>query len=152
MSWILQPPHLFQKKKAESQPSLVLSCLTAFYRDINAGMLQFRMPRFYRVLVFYLCLKKLDHNEQGICVFYREGKSRLKCVLERGLLGKRGAGSPKGNQENGEGFVAVAGGSRARNPTNTVVTGWGGSAWSLCWGIDELVQVILCVWTPEGGK
>lgn len=67
-------------------------------------MLQFRMPRFYR-LVFYLCLKKLDHNEQGICVFYREGKSRLKCVLERGLLGKRGAGSPKANQENAKGVV-----------------------------------------------
>lgn len=73
-------------------------------------------------------------------MFYREGKSSLKCVLERGRLGKRGAGSPKGNQENGEGFVAVAGGSRARNPSNTVVTGWEGIRM-------ELVLWVLMSWS-----
>lgn len=93
LSWVSQPPHLFQK--AENQPPLVLSCLTAFYRDINTWLFQSRMPSFYRVLVFYLCLKKLDYNEQGIFVFYREGKSSFKCVLERSIWEKRGW-KPKG--------------------------------------------------------
>lgn len=57
------------------------------------------MPSFYRVLVFYLCLKRLDSNKQGIFVFYREGKSRLKHVLEKEYLGKEGVETQRRNKK-----------------------------------------------------
>lgn len=86
-------------------------------------------------------------------MFYREGKSSLKCVLERGLLGKQGAGSPKGNQENGEGFVAVAGGISSSKSLQHRGHWLGGNMHGACAvGIGELVQVILCVWAPEEGS
>ena len=78
---ISQAPLIFQKQtnkqtKAQRANPLLLFLL-AFYGDRNKLLFQFRMPSFYWVLVFYHCLKKLDYNEQGISVFYRDGKSSV---------------------------------------------------------------------------
>lgn len=78
---ISQPPHIFQKQTKAQRANLLLFFLLALYGDINKLLFHLRMPSFYWVLVFYLRLKKLHYNEQGIPVFYREGKSCLKGVF-----------------------------------------------------------------------
>lgn len=93
------PPLIFQKKKR--LPSLVvLAFLRGFYRERNTLLFQSRMPSVYWVLVFCLCLKKLDYNEQGIFVFYGESKSHWKSMFKKIVFGKRGGGNPKEKQEN----------------------------------------------------
>lgn len=71
----------------------------ASYRDRNTLLFQFRMSSFYRVLIFYFCLQKLDSNKQGIFVLYREGKKQFKVCFRKEYLGKEGVETPRRNKK-----------------------------------------------------
>lgn len=87
---ISQPPRIFKNKQKHRGANLLLFFLLALYGDINKLLFHLRMPSFYWVLVFYLRLKKLHYNEQGIPMFLQGGKKPFKSVFKESIWEKRG--------------------------------------------------------------
>lgn len=86
-------------------------------------------------------------------MFYREGKSRFKYVLEKSIWGKKGVEPPGRNKKLVRALSLQQAEVELKMPPTLWLLAPGKDCVGACAvGIYELVQVVPCGWTPGGGK